>query len=147
MFKLAEEGSWEHSAVLGQPRWPRERLPPSPVRRVSGWDPGRMSRTAAAQKLNPRHLHSHLCQIPPPPPCALTLPRVCPPPLSHYWLDAVCKQQQLWPSSCLYNCQQKTRHLWLCLQWWEGHWRCYTAVPLCNAEDWFDTGSWQPYTF
>lgn len=60
-FKLAGEGAWEHSALLGQPRCPREGLPPYPVCRVSGWGGGSASRRAAAQKLNPRHLLTHLC--------------------------------------------------------------------------------------
>lgn len=126
-FKLAGEGAWEHSALLGQPHCPREGLPPSPVHRVSGWGGvgGNVQESSCprAQPEAPTHPPMLLgqfpaCQIPPPhPPCALTLPGVCPP-LSQHWLDTVVRGEQLlWPSSCLYNWQQKTRHPWLCLQW------------------------------
>lgn len=79
--------------------------------------------------------------------CSSTLHGVCPPSPSHHWLDTVvCGGQQLWPSSCFYNWQQKTKHHGCVCSGG----RCAGVVThsshSATLRAGVTTGSWQPYT-
>lgn len=100
-------------------------------------------RKAAAQKLNLRHLlaHLHSWGSSPPAKFLLLLPMLLDSSwgLSSFSFPSLAGHCCLWGAGALakfmlLQLAAEDKAPWLCLQWWEVCWRCYTFIPLCNAE-------------